>query len=294
MIDKATLAPPTEPPPAQDLWRRWWLGVLVLVLLLVAAFLSVRAADDKSSAAPPAITTTAPPTTDPTPEATEATEATQAPTTTPAPPPTPDLAKLLQLPGAFPTHGSETFAYATRTGRIHGDQGTVRRFRVGVEKGSGEDVDDFADQVEATLGDPHSWIGGGLRLQLVGADRPYDFTVYLATRDTAGEMCLRGGTNIEVGEVPYTSCRTPGKAIINLDRWRRSATPYLDAKVPLGTYRHYVVNHEVGHELGHHHEGCPKAGGPAPVMVQQTLTLRGCVPYAWPRLGDHALTGPSL
>jgi hypothetical protein len=285
MIDK--------PAPGQDLWRRWWLGVLVLALLLVAAFLSVRAAGDKSSAAAPAVTeaTTEPPTTTPpTPTSTPVTESTPAPTT----PPPPDLAKLLQLPGAVPTHASGSFQYATRTGRILGGKGSLLRFRVGVEKGSGEDVDDFADQVEDTLGDKRSWIGGGLRLQLVGAGQPYDFTVYLATRDTAGEMCLRGGTNIRIGGVPYTSCRTTGRAIINLDRWRRSATPYLAAEVPLATYRHYVVNHEVGHELGHHHEGCPDAGGPAPVMVQQTLTLRGCVPYAWPRIGDHALKGPSL
>jgi hypothetical protein len=29
-------------------------------------------------------------------------------------------------------------------------------------------------------------------------------------------------------------------------------------------------------------------------MVQQTLTLRGCRAYAWPRLKGKALTGPSL
>jgi Protein of unknown function (DUF3152) len=55
-----------------------------------------------------------------------------------------------------------------------------------------------------------------------------------------------------------------------------------------------VINHEVGHELGHHHQDCPKAGGPAPVMVQQTLTLRGCQAYAWPRRNGKTLAGPSL
>lgn len=208
---------------------------------------------------------------------------------------TDDLSRLLRLPGRVPSHGSGSFSYAASTGPVLGTKGPLRRFRVAVEKGSKEDVAAFASQVQATLGDPRSWIGGGtLRLQMVGAGQRYDFTVYLATRDTAGRMCLAGGTNVTVHGRPYTSCRTTGKAIINLDRWRLSANPYLSAKIPLGTYRQYVVNHEVGHELGHHHVGCPEPGGPAPVMVQQTLTLRGCVANAWPRSGGKFLTGPPV
>jgi hypothetical protein len=92
--------------------------------------------------------------------------------------------------------------------------------------------------------------------------------------------------------VPFTSCRIAGRAIINLDRWRLSAPPYVAASVPLAAYRQYVVNHEVGHEFGQRHQGCPKRGGPAPVMVQQTLALRGCVANPWPRVGNRQLTGP--
>jgi hypothetical protein len=177
---------------------------------------------------------------------------------------------------------------------VLGTAGPLRRFRVAVEKGSGADPVEFAAEVQDILGDPRSWIGGGsLRLQRVGGAEPANFTVYLATRFTAGQMCARGGTNIRVGGRPYTSCRAVGKVIINLDRWRLSARPYVSAKVPLAHYREYVINHEVGHELGRRHQGCPKAGGPAPVMVQQTLTLRGCVPYSWPRRGNGFLTGPS-
>jgi hypothetical protein len=202
---------------------------------------------------------------------------------------------LLRLPGPVPTRATGKFVYAPGRGGVLGTGGTLRRFRVAVEQGSYEDPGIFAAQVEATLGDARSWVGGGrLRLQRVGGREAHDFTVYLATRDTAGTMCARGGINIRVRGRPYTSCRATGKAIINLDRWRMSAKPYTSAKVPLTVYRQYVINHEVGHELGHHHEGCPKRGGPAPVMVQQTLTLRGCVPYAWPRHNGRELSGPAL
>jgi hypothetical protein len=176
---------------------------------------------------------------------------------------------------------------------VLGSSGRVRRFRVAVEKGSDENVATFAAQVQAILADRRSWIGnGGVRFQRVSGGAAHDFTVYLATRDTAARMCMKGGVNIRVGGRPYTSCRAIGRAIINLDRWRTSASTFTRARVPLATYRQYVINHEVGHELGQHHQGCPKRGGPAPVMVQQTLTVRGCVPYAWPRRNGHRFVGP--
>jgi hypothetical protein len=202
---------------------------------------------------------------------------------------------VLTLRGGVPANGTGDFRYAQSRGEVHGSGGGLRRYRVAVERGSDEDVDAFAALVDETLGDERSWTGGGrLRLQRVGGSDAHDFTVYLATRETAGAMCLRGGVNIRVGGRPYTSCRSTGKAIINLDRWRLSAPTYVSSKTPLKTYRQYVVNHEVGHELGHSHQGCPRRGGPAPVMVQQTLTLRGCKPYAWPRQGDRNLVGPGL
>lgn len=272
-----------SPPHVSDRGRRWWFALVVLVLVVVVALLvggHLRSGGTHPVAQPSSI----PPTkTAPTKSAPPILEST----------PTPTPSKTSD--GRVPSHGSGSFSYATTTGPVMGTKGPLRRFRVGVEKGSGEDVADFAAQVRATLGDPRSWTGGGtLRLQMVGVGEKYDFTVYLATRDTTGRMCLAGGTNVTIHGRPYTSCRTTGKAIINLDRWRLSSAPYLAAKVPLSIYRQYVVNHEVGHELGHHHVGCPKAGGPAPVMVQQTLTLRGCVVNAWPRYDGKFLTGPPV
>ncbi len=213
-----------------------------------------------------------------------------------APSPEPVTAdNAMVLPGPVPTRGSGTFVYAPGWSKIAGTSGTLRRYQVAVENGSNEDVVAFAAQVDATLGDAQSWAGlGNLRLQRVPGTATASFTVYLATRETAGRMCATGGVNVTVAGRPYTSCRTTGRAIINLDRWRLSSRPYIDAKVKLAAYRQYVINHEVGHELGRHHEGCPKRGGPAPVMVQQTLTLRGCVPYSWPRHNGRPLQGPPV
>ncbi|GID26363.1 DUF3152 domain-containing protein [Paractinoplanes brasiliensis] len=284
MIDEVTAPPATPPTAGQDRWRQWWLATFALVILVGGGFAVGRRIEQGNNAAPPVV---------PSPSA-----ASTPPEPSPSPTPTPSKTPakiILQMPGPVPARGSGQFTYAASRGPVFGSKGQLRRFRVAVEKGSNENAEDFATQVAGTLGDPRGWTGSGrVRLQLVSGSDAADFTVYLATRETTGKLCLRGGTNVSVGGRPYTSCRTIGKAIINLDRWRLSATPFVSAKVPLSTYRQYVVNHEVGHELGHRHEGCPRAGGPAPVMVQQTLTLRGCKAYAWPRWNGKMLSGPRL
>jgi hypothetical protein len=292
MIDELPAPPRDRPPSRPEGWRRWWIVLFALLIVVVAGFAVGRRIEEgnPASAARPALPSPSP-SIEPTTAAPSIEPTTAAPLIESTPKPSPSATKNRPVP----THGTGVFSYASKRGPVIGKKGPLRRFKVAVERGSNENVDEFAAAVAATLGDARSWTGTGqLRLQMVpGADKA-QFTVFLATRDTAGQMCLRGGTNIRVGGVPYTSCRTTGRAIINLDRWRLSSTPYLKAKVPIATYRQYVINHEVGHELGHHHQGCPKAGGPAPVMVQQTLTLRGCTAYAWPTRNGKLFSGPSL
>ncbi|TDB75921.1 DUF3152 domain-containing protein [Micromonospora sp. KC723] len=208
-----------------------------------------------------------------------------------------DTAPVLQVAGPVPAAGKGSFGYDDRPGPTLGRAGRVQRYRVAVEHGSGEDVRDFSDQVQVALAGPGSWVDSGeLRLRRVppGPGQAFDFTVYLTTAETAGRMCLAGGVNIRVGGRPYTSCRAPGKVIVNLDRWRRSVPHYVRAGVPLSRYRLYVINHEVGHQLGHGHERCPGRGRPAPVMQQQTLFLDGCTANPWPYLGGRRYRGRAL
>lgn len=217
-----------------------------------------------------------------------ATTGSVAPTSTPSAPP-------LRLPGPVPSAGAGTFAYVPGQGQPVGRAGPLRRYRVAVERGSGEDVAAFGEAVESTLSAPESWTAGGnLRLQRVPEGAAHDFTVYLATAATARRMCLTGGVDIVVRGRPYTSCRVFGKVIINLDRWRLSVDHFVAAGVPLAVYRSYVINHEVGHELGHGHEACPGRGEPAPVMMQQTLFLDGCSANPWPYLKGRRYAGRAL
>ena len=265
--------------------RRWLPTAVSVAALLGAAgtALAMTSPEPPAPVSPPRSPSVAP----------SQTVAPSPPPSASSPPVGPDLAAVLRLPGTPPVRGGGAFRTAPGTGPTLGRAGRLRTFAVAVERGIGEDAAAFAAAVEQTLGDDRSWPGGGdLRLRRVS--RNPDFTVYLASREKAAAMCQAGGTNIRVGGRPYTSCRTTGRVIINLDRWRLSSPRFTAADVPLADYRHYVINHEVGHELGHRHQGCPRRGGPAPVMVQQTLRLLGCEPYAWPRRAGRAWTGPRL
>ncbi|MFV2099767.1 DUF3152 domain-containing protein [Micromonospora sp. LOL_024] len=188
-------------------------------------------------------------------------------------------------PSRYPTAGAGSFAVAGGGTGVRGDNGPVYRYRVAVEQDTGQDPAAFAADVDAVLGDPRSWIGsGGLRVQRITEALDADFTIYLATPLTSETMCADGGLSTE----GYTSCRLPGKVIINLARWLEAVPDY---GAPIEVYRAYVINHEVGHEFGEGHEACPAPGRPAPVMQQQTYGLDGCVPNAWPVLDGRRHAG---
>lgn len=70
--------------------------------------------------------------------------------------------------------------------------------------------------------------------------------------------------------------------IINDDRWAGASDAWNSSGGSLRDYRHMVVNHEVGHWLGHGHSNCSKSGAKAPVMQQQSINLQGCVFNPWP------------
>jgi hypothetical protein len=164
------------------------------------------------------------------------------------------------------------FAAHPGTGPVVGS-GRVVRYRVEVETGVPVPVEQFAAEVDEALQDPRGWTTAD-RISVQRTDSTdASVTVTLASPGTTDRLCRPLRTNGRF------SCFNGGRAVINSDRWLLGADTYAG---DLAAYRAYVVNHEVGHSLGHGHRGCPAPGAPAPVMVQQTKSLYGCAPNPWP------------
>lgn len=180
-----------------------------------------------------------------------------------------------------------SFAFAPDQGPVLGRSGALHRYRVAVENGIGVAPESFAAAVDAILADPRGWTASGLRLQRVAAGTSASFTVLLATPVTSEALCRQDRLETE----RYTSCRlSDGRVVINLARWLTAVPDY---GAPIEVYQAYVINHEVGHQLGWAHELCPGPDRPAPVMQQQTLGLDGCLANGWPYVNGARYRGPA-
>ncbi|WP_050514572.1 DUF3152 domain-containing protein [Streptomyces rimosus] len=166
--------------------------------------------------------------------------------------------------------------------------GRTWRYRVDVEEGMGLDGQLFADAVHKTLNDERSWAHGGQRtFQRVGSGHA-DFVITLASPGTTAKWCAKSGLDTTEDNVSCDSAATE-RVMINAYRWAQGAKTYGPDK--MHAYRQMLINHEVGHRLGHNHESCARQGALAPVMMQQTkfLTTDGatCRPNAWPFPDGH-------
>ncbi len=275
-------------------WRAYALPILVVATILGVGNIAASGAPKTGHDAAPATTGS------PTP-----TGAKQTPTPTPTPSPThrpspgnelpstppPSGASVAALPSGTATYarsGDGTFQVVPGTSTPVG-HGPVKRYAVEVEGGmAGVDADDFAASVTKTLSDPRSWSRSGVTLERVDSG-PIDFRVALTSVLTIRKKC---GYTLPVETSCYNS--SEGRAFINISRWVRGAVSYGS---DVADYRHYVVNHEVGHALGHGHVKCPKAGSPAPIMMEQTLGVTtpgvgSCRPNPWPYVHGKLATGP--
>ncbi|GAA3393857.1 DUF3152 domain-containing protein [Streptomyces roseoviridis] len=197
------------------------------------------------------------------------------------PPPVPTPKKTV-----VPRSGAGTFTTARATGDAVGTTGSLRRYRVQVEDGIDVSAREAAEEIQRILAHPRGWAAHGRgRFQLVSENA--DFVIRIATPDTADRLCAAGGLNTR-GEL---NCETTSGVVVNLKRWLLGSPTFAG---PASEYRHLIINHEVGHEIGiRQHMGCPGPGKPAPVMMQQIKGLHGCRSNAYPYDEEGIyITGP--
>lgn len=145
-------------------------------------------------------------------------------------------------------------------------------------KGEVGDLTEFADTVYSTLNDPRGWPRAGAVFQEADGTDPNACSMTL-TLAAADQM-----TSFSTECSDEYSCRVGNDVIINIDRWNNATESWLNAGGTVERYRTMVINHEVGHRLGHldNELTCPAVNQPAPLMQQQSMDLLGCVPNEWP------------
>lgn len=143
-------------------------------------------------------------------------------------------------------------------------------------KGEVGDLTDFANTVFTTLNDSRGWPRAGATFQESDDADSCDMTLILASADQM--------TSFSADCSSEYSCRVGNDVVINIDRWNNATEDWLDAGGTVPRYRTMVINHEVGHRLGHYDNEmtCPARNQPAPLMQQQSMDLLGCVPNEWP------------
>ncbi|MEU4320140.1 DUF3152 domain-containing protein [Nocardia fluminea] len=148
--------------------------------------------------------------------------------------------------------------------------GTERVFRYTVEVEDGIDTTPFggdiavAKMVETTLANPKSWTNDPkFGFQRIDAG-PADFRLSLTSRESTRAAC---GFEIPIDSSCYNA--DLDRVVLSEVRWVRGALAF-DGDI--GSYRQYLINHEVGHAIGYHgHQPCETDGGLAPIMMQQTF-----------------------
>jgi hypothetical protein len=137
------------------------------------------------------------------------------------------------------------------------------------------DVDEFAEIATETLAHPRGWgLRGAIEFQEISSNG--QFRLILASPSAvaaAAPVCSA-----------QWSCRVGDQVLINDERWRTGTDAWTGS---LEDYRRYAINHEVGHWLGFGHHSCPRDGALSPVMQQQSISLEGCRPMAWPLLWEQ-------
>lgn len=150
--------------------------------------------------------------------------------------------------------------------------GHVIGYTISTKGATSSNLVEFSQQVNQTLNDGRGWAQLGVSFQEVASGGSFN----LILSEAVLVPSFSSACDTE------WSCRVGKSVIINDNRWGGASAAWNAAGGSLRDYRHMVVNHEVGHWLGHGHLGCTGVGQPAPVMQQQSISFEGCAFNPWP------------
>ncbi len=150
-------------------------------------------------------------------------------------------------------------------------------YSVAVKGKPSSNLSEFRVLAAETLNDPRGWPRAGVQFKEV--TNGGDFTLILSEPQylpSFSPVCSEDW-----------SCRVGRDVIINDKRWATASEAWKQAGGDIRNYRHMVVNHEVGHFLGHmdNEQQCAGVGQPAPLMDEQSMGYGlqdGCKFNPWP------------
>lgn len=149
-----------------------------------------------------------------------------------------------------------------------------RTYCTAVDGVSESELADLIGKLAATYADVRGWNDGG-KIAFEHVTSGCQYTVWLAAPSlmtTFGSICD-----------DYYNCQVGNGVVVNNDRWLHATDPWNKTGQSLEVYRELIIDHESGHRLGFlDNPTCPGQGQPAPVMMQQSINLKGCVFNTWP------------
>lgn len=148
----------------------------------------------------------------------------------------------------------------------------VFTYTVSTSGHTASNLDEFKTLASATLNDIRGWSQLGVQFKEVSSAG--NFNIILSQAENL--------PSFSSGCTADWSCNAGNNVIINDNRWAGATAAWNNAGGSLRDYRHMVINHEVGHWLGHGHSTCSGAGNLAAVMQQQSIDLQGCAFNPWP------------
>ena len=133
------------------------------------------------------------------------------------------------------------------------------------------------DFIRKTLNHQQGWVQDGHVFEVVQNHDKRDVVIHLQDRATMRKLFpqkyLRNLSVTDMRNTPFH---------IHIDRLNWNNVPR-DFEGTLETYRQYLIQHEMGHVLGHGHQPPPRhSHKPCPVMMQQTKgTKKKCRANPW-------------